>query len=96
LRFEHAPSRIENGFCHPCLGESQTAHIADDDHLILINNPSRELMQGVLAAPCSLTVEALSLPPMTAPLGHRDLLLDAAVELSSRKLVPVTGGGRRL
>jgi hypothetical protein len=96
LRLEHTPTGIQYGFRHPGLRQLQAAHIADDDCLILINNPSRELVQGVFAAPCGLTVQPLRLPPMTAPLGHRDLLFDAAVELSFRKLCPVTGRSRRL
>jgi hypothetical protein len=96
LRLEHTPTGIQYGFRHPGLDEFETAHIANHDRLILINNPSRELVQGVFAAPRGLTVQPLRLPPMTAPLGHRDLLLDAAVELSCRKLCPVTGGSRRL
>jgi hypothetical protein len=47
LRFEPAPAGIQHGLCHPRLHELQTAHVAYDDVLILINNHSRELMQGI-------------------------------------------------
>jgi hypothetical protein len=52
------------------------------------------LCRASLRRLAGLTVQPLTLPPMTAPLSHCDLLLDAAVELSCHELIPVTGGGR--
>src|ERR1700685_3159276 len=45
LRFEHAPAGIQHGLGHPCLDELGTAHIADEDPPILINNFPRKLVQ---------------------------------------------------
>jgi len=47
LRFEHAPTGIQHGLCHPCLHQLQAAHVANDDILILINNLPRKLVQSI-------------------------------------------------
>jgi hypothetical protein len=50
LRFEHPPSGIEHGFRHPRLHQFGATHVSNDDGLIPIDDLSRKLMQGILAA----------------------------------------------
>ncbi len=61
LRFEHSPAGIEHGLCHPCLNQFGAAHIANNYLLILINNLSGKLMQGIGSTSSSLAVNALCL-----------------------------------
>jgi hypothetical protein len=76
----HAPAGIEHGLGHPRPSQLLSAHVADDDPLITIYDCPTELMEGVGASARSGPVQALRLPPMPAPLGLRDRLLETAVE----------------
>src|SRR5260221_12196556 len=49
-RLEHAPAGIEHGFRHPRLDQFGATHVSKDDALILIDDLSRKLMQGIFAA----------------------------------------------
>jgi hypothetical protein len=92
LRLEHAPARIEHGFGHPGFDEFQAAHIADEDVLILIDNLSRKLVQGIFAAPGGLPMQPFRLALVATALGLSDFVLDTPVELSGNELVPIARG----
>jgi hypothetical protein len=44
------------------------AHVANDDLLVLIDDSSGKLVQGIFAPPRRRAVQPLGLSPMTAPL----------------------------
>jgi hypothetical protein len=71
LRFEHTPARIQYGFCHPCLNQLETAHVANDYVLIPINNLSRKFMERIGTAARRFPVNplGLSLVPATLCIG---------------------------
>jgi len=47
---EQRPGRIQNGFCHPPLGQTKSVHVTDDDAAMLTHKPPRLLMQEVSPA----------------------------------------------
>jgi hypothetical protein len=67
LRLEHAPAGVEHRLGHQCLDQLGAAHIAYENPLILIDNPGRKFMQGILASARRGAVQTLRLTPMGAP-----------------------------
>jgi hypothetical protein len=47
---EQRPGRIQNGFCHPPLGQTKSVYVTDDDAAMLTHKPPRLLMQEVSPA----------------------------------------------
>ena len=47
---ERRPARIQNGFCHPHLGQTRSVHLTNDDAAMLTHKPRRLLRQGVSPA----------------------------------------------
>src|SRR5579862_4849389 len=96
LHLEHSPARIEHGLCHPCPGELEAAHVADDDRLITLNNRPRELVQGIGATAGRLAMNPLRLP-LVPPTLRPGKLLRVPLRPSTRlEPLPVACGGDAL
>jgi hypothetical protein len=77
---EHTPSAIEHGFRHPRLDQLLSAHIANDDILIGIDDPTAKLVTGILPTAVDAAMESPDLPQMAASLQPTQLGLGLAVE----------------
>jgi hypothetical protein len=89
LRFEHSPTGIEHRFGHSRLCQLSAAHVANDDPLVLVDDFSGKLVQGIFAPPRGRAVQTLGLTRVSAALRLGDSLLDVTVEMPRRKLIPV-------
>jgi hypothetical protein len=89
--FEHAPTAVENGFCHSCLRQFGAAHIAYDDFLVRPHNMVTELMESVLAPASDLPMEALCLPPVSTPLQFCQASLRFSEESSTAEALAIAG-----
>ena len=78
-RFEHSPSRVQDGLRHPCFRQLGTAHIAHHDLLVTIDELTAEPLQRNLAPVRCASMQALRLPLVTLPLRLRNLLLDPSL-----------------
>jgi len=88
---EHSPAAIEHGGCHPCLGELQGAHVADDDTLIRIDDSTTELMAQILPLTTDAPMQAFGLPEVAASLQQAQFTSGIAIAADRRQALPIAG-----
>jgi hypothetical protein len=69
------------------------AHIAYDDILIGIDDPTTKLVTGILPTAADAAVESLGLPQMATSLQPTQLVLGLAVEAERLQALPVARHG---
>jgi hypothetical protein len=77
---EHSPPAVEHGLPKPCPRQLRRAHVANDDILILVNDPAAELVQSIPPPVGYSAVQTLRLAFVATTLRLRKPLLRLAVK----------------
>jgi hypothetical protein len=72
---EQRPGRIQNGFCHPPLGQTKSVYVTDDDSAMLTHKPPLLLMQEVSPAISYCGIQRSGASFLSTLLRQRQLLL---------------------
>lgn len=96
LATECRPSRVEHGFCHPCLSEFGRIHIADDDQFVFANKPRGLFVKVVSTRIGDLGMDRVDAPRVVGALRHGKLCLVSPIVLQGGNGVAVAARRKRL
>ena len=90
---EAAPAGIEYGFCHPCLGQRERLHVADEYCSVTVGQLGAALLQKIGTTISDLGVDRLDPSRFAGALRHGECWLEVAIKRMSLNLVAVVRGG---
>ena len=96
LATECRPSRVEHGFCHPCLSELCRIHIADDDQFVFTNKPRGLFVKVMATRVGDLGMDRVDAPLVMGALRHGELRLVSPIVLQGGNGVAVAARRERL